>query len=439
MKFNIYIYIYIMKRIRLPSPPASPRAIGGVPDIFADEAYGVIRRAVIIGNGFPSSENQSIGLVRALGFSDKYTLYRVTRPSGGINKCLHWLPVSVHKKLYAIICWLYSSSRFLFNRSGKNPMPRFMGSSGATGLSSILEADVNSIVTMACDNFEKQGPLLVVASGRDTVSIASSIRRLASDNVFVVQIQHPRSRLERFDLVITPQHDYYPLTPHGQEQVPRFLRKWITPQEPPDRHVVLTVGALHQIDTSALRNAANAWHNVFAPLPKPLVVVNIGGPKRYCPYGVDLAMQLVSSLQSVLASCGTLRISFSSQTPVKISNIVVKELGTHPKVHIWNGEGPNPHVGHLAWADAFIITPESVSMLSEACSTGKPVYVVGAERCRWKFLEFHKKLRERGMVRPFTGLEDMSETWSYPPLHDTAMAASQVRKALAERGWRLQS
>jgi mitochondrial fission protein ELM1 len=27
-------------------------------------------------------------------------------------------------------------------------------------------------------------------------------------------------------------------------------------------------------------------------------------------------------------------------------------------------------MGHLAWADAFVITADSVSMLSEACSTG---------------------------------------------------------------------
>jgi hypothetical protein len=53
-----------------------------------------------------------------------------------------------------------------------------------------------------------------------------------------MQIQHPRSDLSRFDLVVTPQHDYYPLTPQAQEQVPRFLQRWITPREPPDEHVV---------------------------------------------------------------------------------------------------------------------------------------------------------------------------------------------------------
>ena len=52
------------------------------------------------------------------------------------------------------------------------------------------------------------------------------------------QIQHPRLHLKGFDMVITPKHDYYPLTPEGQKQVPWFLRSWITPRDPPDCHVV---------------------------------------------------------------------------------------------------------------------------------------------------------------------------------------------------------
>lgn len=41
---------------------------------------------------------------------------------------------------------------------------------------------------------------------------------------------------------------------------------------------VLTIGALHQADSAALRSAASSWHAELAPLPKPLLVVNIGGP-----------------------------------------------------------------------------------------------------------------------------------------------------------------
>lgn len=41
---------------------------------------------------------------------------------------------------------------------------------------------------------------------------------------------------------------------------------------------VLTVGALHQADPVSLRLAASAWHDELDPLPKPLLIVNIGGP-----------------------------------------------------------------------------------------------------------------------------------------------------------------
>ncbi|XVE75926.1 hypothetical protein DITRI_Ditri12bG0130800 [Diplodiscus trichospermus] len=400
-----------MRPIRLPEPPIGRR---GTAEVFEGGICGAIKRVVVIGNGFSGAENQCIGLVRALGLFGRHSLYRVTRPRGGINKWLHWLPVSLHKKVDYIIRQICSYSRFQMEARGNKMVPF---SVEKTGLSDVLEADAEQIAMMARNTFEKDGPLLVVASGRDTISVASCIKRLARENAFIVQIQHPRSRLNRFDLVITPRHDYYPLTPHAQRQIPWFLQRWITPREPPDRHVVLTVGALHLADSAALRSAASVWHDELAPLPKPLLVVNIGGPTSSCQYGVDLAKQLTAMLQNVLWSCGSVRISFSRRTPEKVSEILLKEFSTNPKVYIWDGEA------------------DSVSMLSEACATGKPVYVIGAERCTWKFADFQKSLRERGAVCPFTGKENISDGWSYPPLNDTADAASQVIKALAERGW----
>ncbi|KAJ6864780.1 mitochondrial fission protein ELM1-like isoform X1 [Populus alba x Populus x berolinensis] len=401
--------------------------------MFETGFHGVIKRAVVIGNGFAGAENQCIGLLRALGLSSRYSLYRVLRPRGAVNEWLHWLPVSVHKKVDNVIRKIYDDSRCFL---GKKVVPVLVENGGKNaGLLDVLEADANQIAKMARDTFDRDGPLLVVASGRDTISVSSSIRKLAPENVFVVQIQHPRLNLNRFDLVIAPCHDYYPLTPEAQEQIPWFLRSWITPREPPDSNVVLTVGALHQADSAALRIAASLWHDELALLPKPMLVVNIGGPTRNCQYGEDLAKQLTEMLRNVLWSCGSLRISFSRRTPEKVSKILLKEFSANPKVYIWDGRGPNPHMGHLAWADAFVITADSVSMLSEACSTGKPVYVVGAERCTWKFAEFQKSLHERGVVRPFTGKEDISGTWSYPPLNDSAEAASRVIEAVSKRGW----
>lgn len=61
-----------MRPIRLPESPSltMPKA-----EIFEGGVYGVIRRAVVIGNGSSASENQCIGLVQALGLADRHVLY----------------------------------------------------------------------------------------------------------------------------------------------------------------------------------------------------------------------------------------------------------------------------------------------------------------------------------------------------------------------------
>ncbi|KAL6634494.1 hypothetical protein ACP70R_027165 [Stipagrostis hirtigluma subsp. patula] len=396
-----------MRPIRLSEPPGT---VMETPEIFGGGGGGasVVRRAVLIGNGSPGAENQCLSLARALGLADNLTLYRVTRPRGGINEWLHFLPVSLHKFIDQVLRHFFRNTRLAPVVQGRKPYR--VPNDGSVGLSSVLEADAKKIVAVARDTFEKEGPTLIVACGWDTISYSSMIRKLAPDNVFVIQIQHPRSRLDRFDL----------------QEIPRLFRRWITPQEPPGRDVVLTVGALHQADSAALRLAAIAWHDELAPLPKPLLIVNIGGPTttRNCKYGVDLARQLITSLDNVLDSCGSVIISFSRRTPKKVADIIIKELAGHPKIYIWDGGEPNPHMGHLAWADAFVITADS-----------KPVYVIGTEYCKWKFSAFHKTLREKGVVRPFTGLEDISNSWSYPPLNDAIEVATRAREVITERGW----
>jgi len=60
-----------MRPIRLPEPPG-----GATPEIFAAGGGAtVVRRAVVIGNGCAGAGNQCLGLLRALGLSDRLTLY----------------------------------------------------------------------------------------------------------------------------------------------------------------------------------------------------------------------------------------------------------------------------------------------------------------------------------------------------------------------------
>ena len=67
----------------------------------------------------------------------------------------------------------------------------------------------------------------------------------------------------------------------------------------------------------------------------------------------------------------------------------------------------------LALADAFVVTGDSVNMVCEAATTGKPVHVVDLKGGSAKFARFHESLRAAGITRPFQG---RLERWSYAAL-----------------------
>ena len=94
------------------------------------------------------------------------------------------------------------------------------------------------------------------------------------------------------------------------------------------------------------------------------------------------------------------------------------------------GNGANPYYAYLAIADAVLVTADSVSMISEAAATGKPVHVIGLDGGDAKFARFHAMMREAGITRPFAG---RIESWSYSPPDDTARAGTLLREQVLAR------
>jgi len=97
---------------------------------------------------------------------------------------------------------------------------------------------------------------------------------------------------------------------------------------------------------------------------------------------------------------------------------------------IWSDEGANPYYGYLAHADALFVTADSVSMVSEAAATGKPVHILPLAGGDAKFARFHEAMQVRGITRPFRA---RLENWTYEPLDDTARAGTALRTLVTER------
>jgi hypothetical protein len=99
---------------------------------------------------------------------------------------------------------------------------------------------------------------------------------------------------------------------------------------------------------------------------------------------------------------GSLLISTSPRTPPDAADALLAAVQGPAYVYRWQptNNGENPYLAYLALADRFIVTADSVSMLAEACSTGRPVELLGWTRPR---------RQPKRLLRAFPGSQRLKE------------------------------
>lgn len=251
-------------------------------------------------------------------------------------------------------------------------------------------------------------PDLLICSGRPTVALSRAIRRASAGRTFTVQIQNPTVALRDFDLVVTPAHDR------------------VT-----GPNVIATQGGLHGVTAATLAAEAAKFAPTLAHLPQPRVAVLIGGSNKCYRLTSAGTARLAASLADMARAHGAgLMVTPSRRTGADNERILRDGLRDVAAV-IWDGSGDNPYFAYLGHADFIVVTGDSVNMVSEACATGKPVYVVDLEGPgSAKFRRFHQNLRAADMTHPFTG---RLESWDHPPLDDMARVSTELRRRLAAR------
>jgi mitochondrial fission protein ELM1 len=250
-------------------------------------------------------------------------------------------------------------------------------------------------------------PKLIICAGGRSAAPSLSVRKAAGGRCVVVQIQDPKIAPRHFDLMLIPEHDRI----RGP-------------------NIRVTRGAVHRVTAQKLAEAAEIWRPRFAHLPSPRVAVLIGGGNG--TYGLDpAAMARIAGQLAALAAQGAgLLITPSRRTGAAAERVLRDQLaGT--SAEIWDGTGENPYFGYLALADHILATADSISMITEASATGKPVHILPLEGGSRKFDKFHSAMAEAGVTRPFAGQLD---EWCYPARDDTAAAGAEIRALMQERG-----
>lgn len=250
-------------------------------------------------------------------------------------------------------------------------------------------------------------PDVWIAAGRATLPLSTRVRRWSQGRTLVVQVQHPRTALTPYDLVVPPRHD-------------RLTGPNVFP----------ITGAPQRLTPERLAQDLARFADRLQPLPAPRVAVLIGGkskahdlsPRRAAAMGADIARAVAQARGSVL-------VTFSRRTPPAARQELTHALAGLPG-WIWDETGENPYFAFLAAADVILVTEDSTNLATEAAFTGKPVQLLAMDGRSDKLASFHADLAERGALRSFRG---RLESWTYPPLDETARAAEEVLRRLEAR------
>jgi mitochondrial fission protein ELM1 len=193
-------------------------------------------------------------------------------------------------------------------------------------------------------------PDLVIAIGRRSVPVARWIRKRNGGRTKLVRIGHPRIDPALFDLVITTRQ--YPV--------------------PPGDNVLLLPLAMSRFSTPPQPTADEAeWIEALA---SPRRLLAIGGATKYWSLSPDRVAAAVETLQQ---RGGSLIVVTRRRTDPEVTAAVRKNIAAESRLV----EGTSPRFAVLLdQADEIFVTGDSVSMLSEAILTRKPVGLVPIEQ-----------------------------------------------------------
>jgi uncharacterized protein len=201
-------------------------------------------------------------------------------------------------------------------------------------------------------------PDLVICSGRGAEAVAFWLQR-QNPKLRIVFVGTPWSELRRFDLVIT--------TP--QYRLPKAA------------NVLHNLLPVHDVTPERLAEDATRWDEGLRHLPRPFTAVLVGGssgPYRFTPASAQRLGREASALAE--AEGGSLLVTTSARTGRAASDALQSAITAPSFLYRWQKDAAdNPFHAFLGLAHRIIVTADSISMLSEAVSTEKPVLLFDIE------------------------------------------------------------
>jgi uncharacterized protein len=268
----------------------------------------------------------------------------------------------------------------------------------------LLGRSMRALTPRSRSAFLPPWPDLVIAAGRRTAPLGRWLKR-RNARALLVQLMWPGSGRD-LDLIAVPEHDRIADRPG----------------------IIRTLGTPHRVTAVRLAAAAARLAPCLATLPRPRVACLVGGARRDMPFTpADAAAFALRVSRLAQDRGGSLLVATSRRTGSACEDALARSLDAP---HLLNrfGSGDELYLAMLGSADAVVVTADSASMCSEACATGRPVFLDAAQNAGpSKLKALHRRLEELGYLRP------LGAPWPTalpPPLDPAGAVAAAIRGLL---------
>ena len=245
-------------------------------------------------------------------------------------------------------------------------------------------------------------PDLIISCGRKSV-VPSIFLKKKNPKIFTIHIQDPKVNLRNFDAIVCPEHDSL----EGD-------------------NIYISKGAIHYITTSEIIKAKS--YLVDKIKSDKIVSLILGGPNKYYKFDKNQLVTIFNTIKSKFVSKGYKIIVIPSmRTPREIIDLATKEIGESGYVE--NKVDKQAYLSAYALAEYIVVTCDSISMISEAATSGKPIFVahMKAKKNNYRFKRFLDLFKKIGITRD---LGENIETWSYDKYNESQRIALELKNKI---------
>ena len=222
-----------------------------------------------------------------------------------------------------------------------------------------------SFSEMFSDKDHADGPTILIGAGHDVYSkilqAKKYLQKFISKDIFSIAVLRPSYKLNSFDLIIAPEHDFQ------KRRLPK--------------NIILFQGAL----------AATSQNSI----DESKAIIAIGGPSKHYKFDEEILMKQLQYIISVHPK-HEFKIYNSRRTPDSLNIKLKDELNnfSNAKFIALNSTESDTFQDSLNISSLKFVTPDSSNLVFEALSAMGQTYLIQIERPTYRRVFGAKKIRE---------------------------------------------